>query len=321
MPNFFDYPDVLKEELLKLGYETDFFDDRPSSNPWVKAIVRINRDLINHYIEKYFRQMMEVVSKKSYDVVFLISGQSLSFNEDMINELREVQPNSKFVLYQWDSQKNFPYIIKMQKYFDECYSFDKNDVDNNSRLKFLPLFYSNSYREIGKMNTKNFKFDFSFVGTAHPKKYKFVKKMSEQLIRVYPNQFIYFFYPSRIVYFYRKIFSKELKRAQYSEFHFNSMSREEISKIYEESRCILDSAQSGQTGLTIRAIESLGAKRKLITTNKDIVNYDFYTPENIYIYQDEIDFDDIFFKEEYVDIKSHIYEKYSVNNWLKKILE
>lgn len=321
MPNFFDYPKILKEELRNLGYKVDFFDDRPSTNAWIKAIVRINKNLIGFTINKYFDSIMEVVSHKYYDIVLLISGQSLSLSEDMIERIRLAQPGAKFILYQWDSQKNFPYIKKMQKFFDKCYSFDKKDVDDNPMLKFLPLFYSNTYEEIGKRSCTNFKYDFSFVGTAHPRKYEFVKKISKQLKILYPNQFIYFFFPSRLVYFYRKIFNKELKHAKYREFHFEPLSRDEISKLFEESKCIIDSAQSGQVGLTIRAIESLGAKRKLITTNEDIVNYDFYTPENIYIYKNKIDFDDVFFKKEYIDVDKNIYEKYSIINWLKKILE
>ena len=91
--------------------------------------------------------------------------------------------------------------------------------------------------------------------------------------------------------------------------------------IYESSRCVLDSAQSGQLGLTIRVLEALGANKKLITTNSDIVNYDFYRPENIYVYKGNIDLDNVFFKEGYKEVDKEIYEKYSLRNWLKEILE
>ena len=42
MPNFFDYPQAICEELEKMGgwgYEVDCFDDRPSTNGMVKAII------------------------------------------------------------------------------------------------------------------------------------------------------------------------------------------------------------------------------------------------------------------------------------------
>ena len=320
MPNFFNYPELIKEELNQMGYEVDFFDDRPSTNAWVKAAIRINKNMIHTYIKKYFNEVMNTVRSKQYDVVFLISGQSLSFSEDMIEEIKRVQSSAKFVLYQWDSQTNFPYIKQVQKYFDKCYSFDRRDIKETPNLKFLPLFYSRTYEEIGKKNNKDYRYDFCFVGTAHPKKYKFIKMMSEQLKTVYPKQFIYFFFPSPIVYFYRKVMNKELRGAKYKEFHYVPLKGKEMNEVYEASRCVLDSAQDGQLGLTIRVLEALGAKKKLITTNEDIVNYDFYCPENIYLYDGKIDMNNVFFKEDYKEVSQGIYEKYSLRSWLKEII-
>ena len=321
MPKFFDYPEIIVNELNEMGYEVDFFDDRPSTNDWIKAAIRINKNLIGTYIKKYFESVMKTVRNKKYDVVFLISGQSLSFSESMINEIKLCQKDAKFVLYQWDSQTNFPYIKQVQKYFDKCYSFDRRDIEETPSLKFLPLFYSRKYEEIGKRNNTNFKYDFCFVGTAHPKKYKFIKMMSEQLKSVYPNQFIYFFFPSPIVYFYRKIMNNELRKAKYNEFHYVPLKVKDMNDVYETSRCVLDSAQDGQLGLTIRVLEALGAKKKLITTNEDVINYDFYKPENIYVYEGKIDLENVFFTHEYKEVSKEVYEKYSLRSWLKEILE
>lgn len=320
MPNFFDYPQLIIDELVSMGYEVDFFDDRPSTNAFVKAIIRIHKNLISFYIKKYFDSMMNTVKTKKYDYVFLISGQSLSFSENMIKQIKHCQPQAEFVLYQWDSQLNFPYIKNVQKYFDRCYSFDKRDIEESSFLKFLPLFYSKKYEEIGKKSNTRYKFDFCFVGTAHPKKYKFIKKISEQLKSVYPNQFIYFFFYSPILYFYRKIKNIEFKKAKFNEFHYVPLKGKELNDIYCASKCVLDSPQDGQNGLTIRVLEALGAKKKLITTNEDVVNYDFYRPENIYVYSDKIDLNNIFFKTDYIDIDKEVYNKYSLKNWLKEIL-
>ena len=209
MPSFFNYPKLICDELGRMGYEVDFFDDRPSTNAWVKAAIRVRKDAIKGYINRYFNLMMETVKFKKYDVVFLISGQSLSFSEEMIRRIKNCQMQARFLLYQWDSQTNFPYIKQVHKYFDKIYSFDKNDVKTTKGLKFLPLFFSRNYEEIGKESVRNYKYDFCFVGTAHPKKYKFIKMMSEQLKCIYSNQFIYFFFPSKIVFFYRKVHDKE----------------------------------------------------------------------------------------------------------------
>ena len=93
-----------------------------------------------------------------------------------------------------------------------------------------------------------------------------------------------------------------------------------MNAIYSDSRCVLDSAQAGQLGLTIRVLEALGAKKKLITTNEDIVNYDFYNEENIYVYDGKsFDFESPFFKETYKEIDKEVYEKYSLRNWIREM--
>lgn len=320
MPRFFNYQEIICDELTNMGYDVDFFDDRPSSNAWVKAIIRIKKEIIRGYINNYFKKIMKTIENKRYDIVFLISGQSLSFSERMIERIKESQKQASFVLYQWDSQRNFPYIKKFHKYFDKIYSFDRTDVRCTNNLKFLPLFYSKDYAEIGKKKKNEYKYDFCFVGTAHPKKYKFIKKISEQLLFIYPKQFIYYFLPSVIVFYYRKIHDKEFRYAKKGEFHYQPLRGLDICSVYENSRCVLDSAQDGQVGLTIRVMEALGAKKKLISTNKDIKNYDFYCPENIYIYDGDIDLDNIFFHSDYKAISDDIYDKYSLRSWLSEVL-
>lgn len=318
MPNFFDYPSTIKKELEAKGYVVDLFDDRPSTNPWIKAAVRFKRDNIKKYIEKYFSKIMQVVSTQNYRYLFLISGQSLSFTEEMFKRLKENQQDAEFVLYQWDSLKNFPYIKKMYKFFDRIYTFDKGDAQRE-KINFLPLFYSKKYEEISQADIP-IKYDTLFIGTAHPQKYYFIKRMVQQLENKYKRQYIYFFFPSRLVYLYRKVFNPEFKNAHYSEFHFIPLSGKQIDKLYSESNIILDSPQKGQNGLTIRVIETLGAQKKLITTNEDVINYDFYRPENIYIYKGSFDFDNPFFKEKYQHIDYNIYKKYSLKNWLTCVL-
>lgn len=320
MPQFFNYPQVITTELNQMGYKVDFFDDRPSTNAWVKVAVRINKELIKKYIENYFDKVMDTVGREKYEVVLLISGQSLSFSEEMIRRIRECQAKARFILYQWDSQKNFPYIKTIQKYFDKCYSFDKRDVMEEAKLRFLPLFFCREYEAIGQQTVNEYAYDCSFVGTAHPQKYKFINMMSCQLKDIYQKQFLYFFFPSRLVYFYRKIRNPELRNAKYKEFHFVPLIEKEMVEVFQKSKCILDSPQAGQEGLTMRVFETLGARRKLITINPDIKQYDFYRPENIYVYEGEFDYEDVFFKSAYCNIDEKIYQKYSLRSWLKEIL-
>lgn len=320
MPNFFNYPQIICNAMIKAGHEVDWVDDRPSTNSLVKAAIRINRNILHSYIYNYFKNVIKKIGLKKYDKVLLISGQSLSFSEKMIAELKSTQIQAEFILYQWDSLNNFEYIKVLYKYFDRLYSFDRNDVENNDLLKFLPLFYSEQYENIGKEQLRGYRYDVVFAGTAHPKKYKYIKEMSEKLQNLWKNQLLYFYLPSRLVYVYRKKKDIEYKDAKYREFHFKPIDETGMIQLFRETGCILDSPQEGQVGLTMRAIEALGSKRKLITANADIENYDFFRKENIYIYDGTFDFSSPFFTEPYVEIDSIIYGKYSLKHWLKVLL-
>lgn len=318
MPDFFNYPTIVTSGLEKMGYSVKFINDRPNNNAFMKAIIRLNRNLVSLYIKRYFLKVMHEINKTKFDLVLLISGQSLSFSESMIKELRSKQKEATFILYQWDSEKNFPYIKRMHPYFDKCFTFEKKDAKKG--VKFLPLFYSNYYEKVGAVKHDS-QYDFCFIGTAHPQKYGFIKKMTAQLSKVYNRQFIYYYLPSRIVYLYNKIKYPVFKNAKMRDFHYKPLYGKNFNNVYENSSTVLDSPQSGQDGLTIRIIEALGAKKKIITTNKEVVNYDFYSENNIYVYKGEFNFRSPFFTEKYKPIDKEIYVKYSLDNWLSYMIK
>ena len=184
------------------------------------------------------------------------------------------------------------------------------------KYKFLPLFYNHIYETIGKTKKNTYKYDCMYVGTAHPQKYYDINRMARGLKSVMPNQFIYHYMPSVLKYVYQKVKSPLFRKAKWSEFEHEKVASKELMEIFSDSKCILDAPQAGQVGLTIRTIECLGAKRKLVTTNSDIKNYDFYNENNILIYSEPINLDSPFFKNEYEELSDEMYEKYSLKNWL-----
>ena len=154
------------------------------------------------------------------------------------------------------------------------------DVSKNSIKLSLPKptkmqehkYYLRSigYEEIGK-KAKPFKwkYDCSYIGTAHPQKYEGINQMTKALKDLMPRQYIYHYMPSCLKYVYHKLFAEEFRSARFFEFQKEKLPISMATKIFEQSKCILDAPQAGQRGLTIRTIECLGAKRKLITTNTD----------------------------------------------------
>ena len=67
-------------------------------------------------------------------------------------------------------------------------------------------------------------------------------------------------------------------------------------------------------------MESHRFRKKLITTNTDIVNYDFYNPNNIFVWTEDCkDIPDAFFETDYEELPEEIFKKYSLENWLNTI--
>ncbi|WP_288971998.1 hypothetical protein [uncultured Dialister sp.] len=87
-----------------------------------------------------------------------------------------------------------------------------------------------------------------------------------------------------------------------------------------ESCCILDIVQKGQKGLTWRPIEALFYQKKLITNFADIIKYNFYSPDNIFILgKDNIDDLPEFLTEPYRKIDWGIIKKYTFKYWIKRL--
>lgn len=320
-PLFFNYYKEMIEELKQMGFIVDYICDAPSNSNISKAIGRINKNLIKGQTKKYFNdKVLPSINNKKYDYVLVVGGMTFSFTPEMMGKIKEMNEDAIFCLYQWDSEKNLPYSTVIHKYFDRVFSFDLNDCAINSMYKFLPLFYTDLYKNIGLKENVEFKYDCSYVGTAHPQKYKDINEISIAVKKIMPKQLIYHYMPSKLKYIYHKILSPEFKNAKLINFEYNKLSSDDLNQIFLESKCVLDAPQAGQTGLTIRTIECLGAKRKLITTNKDIKKYDFYNENNIYVFDGKLDDNSKFFLEDYIELSNDVYEKYSLRSWLKTML-
>ena len=95
-----------------------------------------------------------------------------------------------------------------------------------------------------------------------------------------------------------------------------------VNMIYDRAKIIVDYTNPQQNGLSIRTIESIGHKCKLITNNNNIVNNNILEHENIYIY-DENNFEitDDFINSKYKEVDKLVYDFYSVDGWLSSIFD
>lgn len=308
------YLDIISE-MKKLNCNVDWFSDRPSNSIIMRAAIRVNKNIVDRQITKYEKKILKYATKKIYDTIFVILGQS--FHEEFWVELKKIQAQAKFIYYLWDSVANFPCITNNAKYFDKVYSFDKQDCQT-LECEFLPLFYVSDFAE-KKYELEQY--DFCYIGTFKPDRYSKINEIIHNLEIQGMKGYVYFYIHSRSVRFYYRMKYKNIMKNVNHKLFYKRLSKKECSSLEHKSKIIIDVPQEHQNGLTIRIFEAMALRKKIITTNEDIVNYDFYYPQNIYVAKDgKINFDDIFFGEDFKNIDENIYNKYSLKQWVKKVL-
>lgn len=313
----FSFPISIANTFSKKGYDVFWFDDRPSKNPFIKAMIRLNRKSIHFLARQYLKKIIAFGKKEKIDFIFIVDGQSFLKSDILL--LRNSFPNCRFVFSTLDSIHNFKGSLAISESFDKAYTFDEDDAKQYPTFRFLPDFYTEEYRFIEESPKV---YDFFYFGTAHPKKVYEIEKMADQLKNYGLSGFLYQFLPSHLVFFYNKSKSRFYKRKKLNDFHYSPLSTKEICHYFSESSIIIDSPAAGQSGLTPRSISAMAAKKKLITTNPNIVHYDFYRPQNIYFAKNgKIDFSNIFFHSDYLNLPEEIVKKYSLDSWCDEIIK
>lgn len=245
------------------------------------------------------KELQKYDIKKEDIVIFFdtLADQYLDFS-------KKIKGKKKLWIWNTTNKKK---IIKLKKYFDEIYTFDKKD-SLKYNLKYLEQFYWKKQE-----SEKKKKIDLFFIGQDKGR----IEFLYNLDYNIKLNNFIYVIRDKFRI--YDKKYDKYLKR--------NFLTYENVINKILESVCIVEINKKGQIGLTLRALEALFLKKKLITNNKDIMNYKFYNENNIFI----IDFENLtdmtineiknFLKTEYTIIEEKILKDYTFEHWLQEIIK
>lgn len=216
--------------------------------------------------------------------------------------------SKKSIVYYWDGFDHFPKYKSTIPYFDECFTFDPVDAKNYN-LKFLPNFY---FAEDRNTNPSTDLFFLSSYDSRYPLIEKIVKTIENQNDNI----------KIKVLQLPRGKKNTIPKPASNSiEFIDKPISFVETTALMKDTKIVLDIQKDIQRGLTFRVFEAMGLGKKLITTNTDIINYDFYNPNNIFIWTDDsTSVPDDFLNTPYEELPEEIYKKYSQESWVKTIL-
>ena len=84
-----------------------------------------------------------------------------------------------------------------------------------------------------------------------------------------------------------------------------------------QSRCIVEIVHTGDPSCTLRPLEALAIRRKLLTNNSSVRNYSFYRSQNIFIVgEDDLNKLADFLHSPFEPLPKEIIDSYDVNAWI-----
>lgn len=254
-----------------------------SSTKNIKIIFKVCKKLKLKAINMFFDEWKKHI--KDYDTIIIFDN---GYIESIAEYIKSKNSNCKIILYFWNPiNPNNIHILKDTN-TDEFWSFDKKNA-KKYKLLYNPQFYTNQIKlnEVEKEN------DVLFLGRAKNRK-RIIEEIDNKMKQEGISTKFY-------------IIEKDKNLIDYQEY----------LKMIEKSKCILDIVNEGQNGLTLRCMEALFLKRKLITNNKEIKNYDFYNSNNVFIVgENNIENIKEFVDGKYIDIPVDIVNKYDFKTWL-----
>lgn len=313
-PPFFGYDQDIKQGIEMRGVRVDLLPDRPFDSPTMRALTKLRPAWILPAADRLYEQLLEGFGAKHYDAILVVNGQTLS--SAMRRRLRQMFPAARQVLYMWDSLRNRPGMISELDQFDATFSFDRSDASGYG-MTLRPLFFGPRF-ELAPQDT--FKHHISFVGTAHTDRFAVVDRLRRSLPAGL-NAHWYLYLQARWVFHWYKLTQPGFNSARLDDFQFQPLSKPALSKVFADSRAVLDIEHPLQRGLTMRTFETLGAHKKLVSTNPDVREYDFYDARNICVIDREAPrLPEGFLESPSVPLPSTLYRKYSLAGWLDDVL-
>jgi hypothetical protein len=313
-PRFFSYEQDIATALAQRGAHVDYLRDRPFDTPFMTAVTRFQRRAIMPAVQRYYERQIAAFGQSGYDIIFVVNGQTMP--RAFLSRLRRELPRAQFILHMWDSFENRSSALANLDLFDQCSSFDPKATETLG-IRLRPLFFAPGFERAASAAEK---YDISFVGTAHTDRYNIVSKVN-QVVGPETRRYWYLFLQAKWVYYAYRVTNPGFSKATISDFKFMPLDRATVHEIFQASRCILDIEHPRQTGLTMRTLETLGARKKLVTTNAGVRDYPFYRPENIHVIDRENpEIPQRFFDEPYRPIPDALYRHYSLDGWLDDIL-
>ncbi|WP_333600163.1 hypothetical protein [Flavobacterium sp.] len=293
--------------LEQRGHEVNHIDFHSFSYKYPNPLYKVYNFFLKTFLKKNIKNIyygQEIIKKikaigDKHDIILTIKGDFI--DPKYLKELKQF--TTKSIGYFNDNTYRCPKIKRAIPCFDTVFSFEKEDC-KTFHLNFAP-----NWIYTQKPETKtDLKYDI-FNISSKDKRLSTLLKIAKDL-------------KSKNIHYKFMVLDKDQSaQSDDIEFFTTKVSLDEMTQLIAASKTLLDINRHGQKGLTFRALESLGLEKKLITTNPEIVTYDFYNPNNILVIDEEnpsIPAD--FFKNEYEKLPEAVFYKYTLEGWVDQVI-
>lgn len=314
-----------------LGYEVDFIKELSSNKDRlnVRRIWSVPTFGWEKQKKKYWQNLLSKESyNKIYDILFVVDGQGL--HHCLFDILKDRNPQLKCFNYLFDTIRGVYKFDVFFPYFDKVFSFDKGESEAYG-INWLPIYWAPQEAISSEV------YDMFGFGAYNPIRFRVFEKLNVFSEKHSLNSYIKLqcLIHREWLYAIMRIIGKPFGlnyEISLEEYHSPIITHTFITphrfrEMINASKIIIDTHPKHQDGMTARFMWALGARKKIITNNESIVDYKFYTPNQIFVLKESLNEEDENKLWEFVcsplsiieDTQKEI-DKYRIDNWIQTII-
>lgn len=313
--DFWDYDHYIVKALrdhgvdahhIKIGAVSHSNFSEKLINAGSKLLVRKN--LKNEKRQKY---VVNTLEKLGFQDQILVLNPDV-FTDETLVVIRKY--TNRLITFLYDNLARYPVQEKLH-FFDKIFSFDNDDVQKYQFEKLCNYNYLNEHQ----VKSSIAKYDIFYITSFDKRRNKIILSLINKLDELTLNY--------RIFIVGKKIWKLKLERLFSRKNKFQSVvfrkkiiDPKETIRSYEDSTAILDLMRAGQSGLSFRIFEAMALRKKIVTDNPTIKDYNFFNPQNILVLNEDLsNLEQEFFNSPYVELPAKIYEQYTLKSWVVKV--
>lgn len=314
-PTFFDYYKNVLSEFEELGFQATWMNTWLYDNPVYKIILRVAPGIISRLSTNKYIRNAKALQIEDVSEILVIKGEGITI--DFIRYLRGAFPRARLSLYLWDGVENTRGVTRIAPEFDSVSTFDRLDA-NFYKWRHRPLFTRKA--DPSESNSSNqVLYDWVFIGSLHSDRFSVLKRLTHS--SKFQKFYAYIFIPGKLIWLLQHLTSPKLWNHGAIKLSIKPIPSEQVYRITQAAKAVVDIEHPKQRGLTMRSIETLLLGRKLVTTNAEIKNSDLFHETRVCVIdRNNPNVPQEFLGSPFLEIPNEIRKKYHIRGWLKDVI-